>query len=421
MDINRRMDSRSAQRAMERLYGEKADKQLWRYKALAKKFSERFGRDDFKFFSAPGRTEILGNHTDHNGGRVLAGSINLDTIAAAAPREDGKVTVNSEGFDQEFCLELSGLEPVYSEQGTTNALIRGIAARFKQLGMNIGGFDACIMSDVLRGSGLSSSASVEVLICAIFSHLFNDGRISVMDMAQISQYAENRYFGKPCGLMDQLACASGGIVAIDFNDPLMPECENIKYDFARRGYSLIITDVREDHADLTGEYAAITEELGQVCAHFDVKRLRELDEKTFLASLEELHQKVPDRAILRAIHFYEENKRVQRGVQALIKDKPSEFLNEIILSGDSSWKLLQNLYKPGALKQSLPLALAVSELLLKGDGAWRVHGGGFGGTILAFVPQDKKKAYISQMNRLFGEGTAEELLIRPVGAVCLDI
>ncbi|MBS6564326.1 MAG: galactokinase [Clostridiales bacterium] len=421
MDIVRRMDSRAAQRALERLYGERADKQLWRYKALAKKFAERFGREDFKFFSAPGRTEILGNHTDHNGGRVLAGSINLDTIAAASPRGDGKITVNSEGFDREFCLELSELGPVYSEQGTTNGLIRGIAARFKQLGMNIGGFDACIMSDVLRGSGLSSSASVEVLICQIFSQFYNDGKVSVMDIAQISQYAENQYFGKPCGLMDQLACACGGVVAIDFNEALMPECESVKYDFARKGYSLIITDVREDHADLTGEYAAITEEMGQICAHFGVKRLCELEEKAFYASLHELHQAVPDRAILRGIHFFEENKRVQRGIQALKKDRLPDFFREVILSGESSWRLLQNLYKPGSIKQSLPLALAASELLLKEDGAWRVHGGGFGGTIMAFVPNAQRKIYIGQMNRLFGEGAAVELCVRPIGAVCLEM
>lgn len=421
MDIARRMDSRAAQRALERLYGDRADKQLWRYKALAKKFYERFGREDFHFFSAPGRTELLGNHTDHNGGMVLAGSINLDTAAAVSPREDGRIILNSEGFDQEFSLDLSELTPVYSEQGTTTGLIRGIAARFKALGMAAGGFEACVMSDVLRGSGLSSSASIEVLICAVFSQLYNDGKVSVTDIAQISQYSENEYFGKPCGLMDQLACAHGGVVAINFKDSLLPEVEGIKYDFARRGYSIIITDVREDHADLTGEYAAITDEMAQVCAHFGVKRLCEVEQKVFFAALDELHQKVPDRAILRAIHFYEENARVIRGVQALKKDKLSDFFREIILSGESSWRLLQNLYKPGTDKQSLPLALAVSELLIKEDGAWRVHGGGFGGTILAFVPNDKRRMYISQMNRLFGEGAAAELSIRPVGAVCLDI
>lgn len=420
MDISRKMDSRAAQRGLERLYGERADKQLWRYKALAKKFCERYEREEFRFFSTPGRTELLGNHTDHNGGKVLAGSINLDTIAAAAKREDNKITLNSEGFSQEFSLDISDLSPVYSERGTTTGLIRGIAARFKELGMNIGGFDACAASDVLRGSGLSSSASVEVLICSIFSHLYNDGKVSVMDNAQIAQYAENEYFGKPCGLMDQLACASGGIVSIDFDNTTLPECENIRYDFLRKGYSVIITDVKEDHADLTGEYAAITSELGAVCAHFGKRRLRDLEEKSFFAALDELHKSVPDRAILRAIHFYEENRRVEAGVQALKRDDLSGFFSAVIASGESSWRLLQNLYKPGASSQALPLALAVSERLLKGEGAWRVHGGGFGGTILAFVPADKKKMYISQMNRLFGEGAATELTIRPMGAVCLD-
>ena len=201
----------------------------------------------------------------------------------------------------------------------------------------------------------------------------------------------------------------------------MPECESVKYDFARKGYSLIITDVREDHADLTGEYAAITEEMGQICAHFGVKRLCELEEKAFYASLHELHQAVPDRAILRGIHFFEENKRVQRGIQALKKDRLPDFFREVILSGESSWRLLQNLYKPGSIKQSLPLALAASELLLKEDGAWRVHGGGFGGTIMAFVPNAQRKIYIGQMNRLFGEGAAVELCVRPIGAVCLEM
>ena len=371
-------------------------------------------------FFAPGRTELAGNHTDHQKGRVLASAVDKGIHAFVEPNFDNVARIRSAGFP-DMDINLLDLDVHPEEFGSSAALVRGVASAMYDIGASFGGFDATLESELSAGSGLSSSAAFAVLMCRIFNGLYNNSELEPYAVARIAQQAENLHFGKPCGLMDQLACACGGVVAIDFNEALMPECESIKYDFARKGYSLIITDVREDHADLTGEYAAITEEMGQICAHFGVKRLCELEEKAFYASLHELHQAVPDRAILRGIHFYEENKRVQRGIQALKKDRLPDFFREVILSGESSWRLLQNLYKPGSIKQSLPLALAASELLLKEDGAWRVHGGGFGGTIMAFVPNAQRKIYIGQMNRLFGEGAAVELCVRPIGAVCLEM
>ena len=418
MDIVRRMDSRAAQRALERLYGERADKQLWRYKALAKKFAERFGREDFKFFSAPGRTEILGNHTDHNGGRVLAGSINLDTIAAASPRGDGKITVNSEGFDREFCLELSELGPVYSEQGTTNGLIRGIAARFKQLGMNIGGFDACIMSDVLRGSGLSSSASVEVLICQIFSQFYNDGKVSVMDIAQISQYAENQYFGKPCGLMDQAAVCLGGLAYMDFEVPSEPKTAKLDFDFDKSGYALCLVKVGSDHADLTFEYAAIPDEMQAIAGEFGCKRLCEVDPAVFDAAVPQLREKYGDRAVLRAIHYWYENGLVDKRWEDLVAGDIESFLVHTRASGASSAMFLQNVSATvgDVREQHAMLALGLAERILDGRGAARIHGGGFGGSIQCFVPLDLVDEFIARMDTWLGEGSCRKYSITEEGA-----
>ena len=414
MDIARRMDSRAAQRALERLYGDRADKQLWRYKALAKKFYERFGREDFHFFSAPGRTEILGNHTDHNGGMVLAGSINLDTAAAVSPREDGRIILNSEGFDQEFSLDLSELTPVYSEQGTTTGLIRGIAARFKALGMAAGGFEACVMSDVLRGSGLSSSASIEVLICAVFSQLYNDGKVSVTDIAQISQYSENEYFGKPCGLMDQMASSVGGLVAIDFKAE--PKVTPLQYDFSARGYSLIVVNTGGSHDDLTEEYGAIRSEMNKVAHCFGEETLRRVRPEQLWQEMPRVRREAGDRALLRALHYYNENDRVHALVNAVKADQIDEIKRILIESGRSSWMYLQNVYAKNSPEQPLCVALSMAEYMLHDCGAYRVHGGGFAGTTLNLVPQAQEERFLRHMRQMFGDKSCYVLSVRPEGA-----
>ncbi len=417
-----RLDSKTAQRAIGRLYGaENSQRQLRRYKALAKKFIERFAGEDFSFFSTSGRTELIGNHTDHNYGMVLAGSVQLDTVCAAQKTDDLRVCIVSEGFEHEFCVDLNSLDADVKERGTTEALIRGIARRFADAGYEIGGFNAYVLSDVLRGSGLSSSAAIEILICTVFSELYNGGAMEPMEMAKISQWAENVYFGKPCGLMDQLACAWGGIIGIDFRDPQNPEVTPIKFDFQKNGYSMVITDVHADHADLTGEYAAITEEMHEVAAYFGKEKLRQVEEKTFFCSLGELYGAVSDRAILRAIHFYEENNRALAAAEALRKGRLQEFFNAVNASGESSWCKLQNLYPAGAKAQAIPVALAAAQHILAGKGACRVHGGGFGGTIEAFVPVEIKSAYMNEMNRIFGGGSSIELEIRQCRTMKLEL
>jgi len=403
------------------IYGEKmATYQQTRYGQLVKKFQEMFGETECSLFSTSGRSEIIGNHTDHNHGCVLAAGINLDTIAAVTPTGDGRVRMFSEGYKNETTLDIHDLEIHFQEKGTTASLIRGIAARMEELGYTVGGFNAYVTSDVLRGSGLSSSAAIEVLVCTIFSHLYNEGRLDMVEAAKISQWAENFYFGKPCGLMDQTACALGNLVHIDFMQPSQPVVETVKYDFAAKGYAIVITDVRADHTDLTDEYAAITQEMSAVAEFFGVEKLRDVNERVFYNQMNILRNKVSDRAILRAVHFFEENKRVEAAVEAIKGDKLQDFFHAIIASGESSWKLLQNTHIGGAVSQPLTLALAMSEKLLAGKGAWRVHGGGFGGTILAFVPQADKNQYMNQMNALFGQNACIELAIRPCGSVKLE-
>lgn len=415
------IDGKAALRKLENIYGEDdAPKQQRRYKLLAQRFVQEYKHEAFSFFSAPGRIELIGNHTDHNHGCVLAAGINLDAVAAAAKNNQNLVCLRSEGYNGEFVVDLSDLAPKNNEIGTTSGIIRGILARFLQLGLKTGGFDAYVHSNVLGGSGLSSSAAIEVLICTILSHLFNDGQVSTVELARISQYAENVYFGKPCGLMDQMASAAGSILFIDFADSENIKLQPVKYDFAQKGYSVIITNVRSDHANLTDDYAAITKEMGAVAQHFGKKTLREVNETSFYNSVYELYGKVPDRAILRAMHFFNENKRVEAAAEALTKNDLQTFFNAIISSGNSSWRLLQNLYSTKCESQALPVALAVTENLLRGKGAWRVHGGGFGGTTLAFVPEDLEKVYISQMNRIFGEDAAIKLAVRPCGAEIID-
>lgn len=407
-----------------KLYGnseEVLDKQLSRYNKLHLMYNSHFTNQDIYFFSVPGRTEIGGNHTDHNLGRVIAASINLDSIAAVSKNNSHKINFYSDGYDEPFVISIDKLEK--EEEGTTNSLLKGIAFRFKELGYNIGGFDAVMSSDVLPGSGLSSSASVEVLIGSIFNSLFNNGKIRNEELASIGQYSENNYFGKPCGLMDQMACAVGSIIAIDFKDAQQPIVEKINFDLESQEYKLLIVDTGGNHTDLTEDYASIPEEMKLVAGVFNKKVCRELDFDILYNNLGEIRSKVSDRAALRAFHFIEENQRVLKISEALHKNNFTEFLTHIKDSGNSSFKWLQNIYSAKSItEQGIALALALSEKFIsdRGEGACRVHGGGFAGTIQVFLPNRDVARYVKYMEAVFGISSVKVLDIRTHGAVCLN-
>lgn len=405
---------------LEVLYGTKAaaEAQMKRLQALENEFESKFGSaENVVFLSAPGRTEIAGNHTDHNHGCVLAASVDMDTVAAARINGTNTVKLYSDMYSEPFTVELSSLEPVPAEKETTNALIRGVAAALKNRGMKVGGFDACVTSTVQRGSGLSSSAAFEVLLVKTFDTLFNGGNLPAQENARISQWAENNYFMKPCGLMDQMASAVGGMVYIDFKGGLA-EVEAIRYDFSRKGLGVCVVSAGGDHGNLTNEYASIPAEMKQVARLLGGETLRDVEDR-IVPGIAQLKNKVPDRAILRALHFADENARVRRMAECLKNDDINGFLNGVIESGESSWKLLQNLCVPGSSNQEMPLALEMSRRFLKGKGAWRIHGGGFAGTILAFVPLKDMDAYKTYMEAVFGEGSVKPLFIRPEGTVKL--
>ncbi|MBR4442420.1 MAG: galactokinase [Clostridia bacterium] len=425
MSLNTRAKSPSAvptADALSRLYGSGSiDAQTERYAALAARHAELFGeKDALRFVSAPGRTEVAGNHTDHNNGRVLAAAVNLDTVAAVTPSGTDTVTLYSEGYEKPFVVDLSDLEPKKSEYETTDGLIRGVAARMKELGFRIGGFDAVVTSTVFKGSGLSSSAAFEVLVCAVFDSLFNGFTVDAKLRAQIGQYAENVFFGKPCGLMDQMASSVGGLVAIDFGGP-EPVVTAMKFDFDAAGYVPAVVSVGGEHGNLTHEYAAIPAEMKSVAEALGGKTLRDIDPADMEKRIPELKGKVKDRAILRALHFYDENARVAKATEALRGGDIGAFFDMLVASGESSWKLLQNLYVAGSDNQEMPLALEMSRRMLAGKGAWRIHGGGFAGTILAFIPKDMVSEYTEKMNAVFGEGAVTPLMIRADGAVELKL
>ena len=408
-----------SQEFLERLtkvYGDQAPCQQERFYELANSFEKDFDCEaDLRFFSAPGRTEVGGNHTDHNNGKVLAAAINLDAIAAVEARADGIICVNSQGYSP-ITVDTADLSIVDEEAGKSDALIRGVCARFNELGYKYGGFNANVTSCVLSGSGLSSSAAYEVLIGTILNYLYNDGKISAVEIAQISQYAENVYFKKPCGLMDQTACSVGGFVKIDFEDTNAPVIEKVDFDIAKHGYNLCIVDTGGNHADLTGDYAAIRLEMNSVAEFFGKKVLRQVDEAEVFANIGEIRKKTGDRAIERAIHFYNENKRVERLSKALSEENFEEFKNIIIESGKSSYMYNQNCFTlSNPSEQPVALALCVCEELLKGKGAYRVHGGGFAGTIQAFVPVDDTEAFVSAMCKIFGENSCYILKVRSHG------
>ena len=378
-------------------------------------FAAAFGGTPARYFSAPGRTEIGGNHTDHQHGRVLAAAVNLDTVAAVRLNGTDTVRIQSEGYP--LCVvDLNRLTPQSNEVNSTPALVRGVAARFAELGCEIKGFDAYVTSTVLPGSGLSSSAAFEVLVGTILNQLFFDARLDAPRIAMIGQYAENVFFGKPCGLMDQTASAVGSMVTIDFNDPAAPVIEPIDFDFGSCGHALCIIDTRASHADLTDEYAAVTRELKAICAHFGKSVLREVPQADFFRELPALREKCGDRAVLRAIHFYADNDRVPRQVAALKSGDFDTFLDLVSQSGRSSYMYLQNVIPAGRNQhQEVGVALALCQHYLKGQGAFRVHGGGFAGTVQAFVPTEILEDFRSGIDAALGAGACHVLSIRPQG------
>jgi galactokinase len=410
----------------QKIYGkeeETLDKQLKRYEDLKGLFHGKFQQEEIQYFSTPGRTEIGGNHTDHNFGRVLAGSVDLDSVAVVSENETGIVTMYSVGYEGGFIVDLSNLAVQNEERETTNSLIRGIAARFNELGYKIGGFDAYITSSVLGGSGLSSSASIEVLIGSIFNALYNDNKISSEELAIIGQYAENNYFGKPCGLMDQVACAMGGIVTIDFKDPSQPIIEKVDFDFDAQKFKLLVVDTGGSHADLTSDYAAVPTEMKSVAEALGARVCRELTMEQFIPAIAKLRSEVGDRSVLRAFHFLQENERVVSQVSALKSNDFTGFLELIKESGNSSFRWLQNIYSPqNPGEQGVSLALALSEKYISDvkEGACRVHGGGFAGTIQVFLPSALISEYIEMMESVYGEGSVTVLKIRPIGTLHLN-
>ena len=403
-----------------RLYGHREGKlaeQLTRYARLIKAHQDFFhSPGPLYLISAPGRTEIIGNHTDHNRGRVLAGAVNLDCVACVCPRADDTVRVISKGYPA-IELSLKDLAARPEEEGTSAALVRGVSKGMADRGYRLGGFDAAVTSDVIGGSGLSSSAAYEVLVCAILDALYNGFTVDSTTRAQIAQYAENVYFGKPSGLMDQMACSTGGMIAIDFkNDD--PQVTPMAFSFQDAGYSLVVVNTGGSHDNLTAEYAAIRTEMEAVAAEFGEKVLRQVRPEQLWKRIPELRTKISERAVLRAFHFLEENVRVKSMIQAVKNNDLGAVFENVIASGESSWTLLQNIY-PAGVHQPLALALAMAAVMLRGKGAWRVHGGGFAGTTLNFVPNEDVDHFVKEMEAVFGEKCCFVLDVRPEGAAVM--
>ena len=395
---------------------EQLEHQKLRYVQAIEKFIDLYGDQEVSIYSTPGRSEVCGNHTDHQHGEVLAAAINLDIIAVVA-KDDTKIKILSDDYDIE-AIHIDDLTLRENEKESSEGLIRGILARFQQLQHKIGGFVGYMTSDVLQGSGLSSSAAFEVMIGTILSGMYNDMKVDPVTIAKIGQYSENVYFGKPCGLMDQCACSVGSLIHIDFKDNENPIVEKINVDFPRFHHSLCIVDVHASHADLTEDYASIPEELKEVDHFFHQEYLRDVDEKEFYEHLTEVREAVNDRAVLRAIHVFKENKRVQQAVQSLKQEDFETFKTIVKASGESSFKYLQNIYSNHYVgQQAVSLALALSENLLGAHGVCRVHGGGFAGTIQAFVEDDYVEAYKQGIEKYFGEGSCHILKIRKYGGM----
>ena len=402
------------------IYGsENVASQKERYIEAVSDFLEIYGEREAELFSVPGRSEISGNHTDHNFGKVLAGSINLDIIAVSSKTDDGVIRIKSKGFPEDVIDTNSYTSPVESDFFKSGALIAGMAKAFTDNGYEKGGYIAYTTSNVFKGSGLSSSAAFEVMVGNILNYFYNDGKVDNVEIAKMAQFSENVFFGKPCGLMDQMACAVGGFVNIDFEDPKAPIINKIDFDLSGAGYSLCIVNTGGNHADLNDDYASVPAEMKSVAAFFGKKVLRELDKETVLNNVAALREKVGDRAILRAIHFFNENCRVDVQAEALKNKDAAKFLEYVIKSGNSSYMFLQNVFTTkNVSEQGLSLALCITDSTLSGTGAaWRVHGGGFAGTIQAFVPHAYVEAYRSAIDSAFGDGACHVLRIRPYGAI----
>lgn len=408
---------------LKKIYSQgKLEHELERYLNAVDNFMNLYGNRDIEILSVPGRSEIIGNHTDHNHGCVLAAAINLDIIAvvsksAISEGRKSQIRIKSEGFDPDN-IDIENLSPVEQEKFTSAAIIRGISNKFVESGYEIGGFDAYTTSDILKGSGLSSSAAFEVMVGYILNHLYNDNKISPVEIAKIGQYAENNYFGKPCGLMDQTTCSVGGFVAIDFKEPKEPVVEKLDYDLTKAGYSLCILSTGGSHADLNDEYAAIANEMKEVAKYFGKETLRDITKRELNDNISEIRKSCGDRAVLRAMHYLSENIRVKNGTEALKDGHLEMFLSSVISSGNSSYKYLQNIYAPKTPhEQGISLALAVcEEYLVNKNAAYRVHGGGFAGTVQIFIPKKFAADFDKYIESIFGEGTCLELSVREDGA-----
>lgn len=403
------------------IYGSAAlETQKARYLHAVEEFEKLYGTDrEAALYSVAGRSELSGNHTDHNHGCVIAASIDLDIIAVASPSAGSVIRVKSEGFPEDVVDFGVYNAPNPARYEKSDSLIAGMVAGFRKEGLAVGGFDAYTTSNVLKGSGISSSAAFEDMIGNILNYVYNDGKVSNVEIAKLAQYAENRFFGKPCGLMDQMACAVGGIIAIDFRDPSAPVIEQTDFDLSAAGYNLCIVNTGGNHADLTGDYASVPAEMKSVAAYFGKEVLRDTDENAVLAAIPALREKVGDRAILRALHFFAENRRVAAQKAALKAGDLDTFLANVIASGRSSFCYLQNVYTTkNVSEQGLSLALCLAERVLSGKrAAWRVHGGGFAGTIQAFVPTEDVAEFRAVMDAAFGEGRCMVLRVRPEGAL----
>lgn len=415
------LESDSSKKLMETLYGPGQETEAAaRYGNVVKGFEKAFGDQDMLLFTSPGRTEISGNHTDHNHGKVLAGSINLDCVGAAAKNDGRKVHIISETYGQDLVIDLDDLSPSPKKAGTMD-LTKGLLKGFIDAGYKVGGFDAYITSNVISAAGVSSSASYEMLLCAMLNTFFNEGKMDTVAYAHVGKYAENHYWDKASGLLDQMACAVGGLITIDFKDPAAPAVEKIDFDFAQAGHSLIIVQTGKGHADLSADYSSIPEEMKKVAAYFGKSVLAEVSEGALLENLAAVREQAGDRSVMRALHFFEENKKVDKEVAALKEGRFEDFLSLITASGNSSWKWLQNCYTNSSYQeQGISVALALTELFIaeKGRGACRIHGGGFAGVIMAMLPNDLVEEYIARMDKALGEGCAYKMSIRPYGAVC---
>ena len=426
MNVDQTMEMLNGEKAEQlfaALYGaDQTEGQKERYRELLSGYRDKFGDGDVKLFSSPGRTEISGNHTDHNHGKVLAGSINLDCLGVAAENHSSLVKIVSVTFGQEFTVDLNDLEPSRRKAGTED-LVKGLLKGFQESGYEVGGFNAYITSNVISSAGVSSSAAFEMLLCSMINTLFNGGRISTVAYAHIGKYAENHYWDKASGLLDQMACAVGGLITIDFMEPSDPKVEKIDFDFGSRNHSLIIVQTGRGHADLSADYSAVPAEMKKVAEFFGKEYCSEITEKDVIDNLAQVREYAGDRSVLRALHFFEENKRVEIMVKALKEGKFDVFLENITASGNSSWKWLQNCFTNSSYQeQGITIALALTELFIgdKKRGACRVHGGGFAGVIMAMLPNDLVDEYVEYIEKALGQGNAYRMSIRPYGAICVS-